>query len=165
MIVSQSVRHAIDDWEERKFESAMLHACNAVDGTADKLYPGRGNRERFTRTLRENYGILGPMGAPGIDLVQTRFPVTVKGPTAPDGKPDLADVLYGIHRCGHAHGDELPDGFELLQDAAGPTRVTRMLIERGKVRLSDRVIFGLLAVAVLSPVNMIRRLKNSTAIF
>jgi hypothetical protein len=28
-----------------------------------------------------------------------------------------------------------------------------MLVERGKVRLSDRVIFGLLAVAVLSPAN------------
>jgi hypothetical protein len=72
----------------------MLHACNAVDGTAGKLYPTSKNKERFTRTLRENYGILGLMGAPGIDLIETRFPVTVKGPTAPDGKPDLADVLY-----------------------------------------------------------------------
>jgi hypothetical protein len=165
MIVSQSVRHAIDDWEQRKFESAMLHTCNAVDGTAGKLYPGSGNKKRFTRTLRENYGILGPMGAPGIDLVQTRFPVTVKGPTAPDGKPDLADVLYGIHRCGHAHGDELPDGFEFLQDAAGRKRVTRMLIERGKVRLSDRVIFGLLAVAVLSPVNRNQAIKELDGYF
>ena len=32
-------------------------------------------------------------------------------------------------------------------------RYTRMFIEKGKVRLSDRVIFGLLAVAVLSPAN------------
>jgi hypothetical protein len=153
MIVSQSVRKAIDDWQRGEFEPAMLHACNAVDGTAGKLYPTSGNKARFTRTLRENYAILGPMGAPGIDLVETRFPVTVKGSTALDGKPDLADVLYGIHRCCHAHGDELPDGFELLQDASGPKRLTRMLVERGKVRLSDRVIFGLLAVAVLSPAN------------
>jgi hypothetical protein len=165
MIVGQSVRHAIDDWEQRKLESAMLHACNAVDGTAGKLYPACGNKERFTRTLRENYGISGPMGAPGIDLIQTRFPVNVKGPTAPDGKPDLADVLYGIHRCCHAHGDELPDGFELLLDAAGPKRITHMLIERGKVRLSDRVIFGLLAVAVLSPANRDQAIKELDGYF
>lgn len=77
----------------------------------------------------------------------------VARPTAEDGKPDIADVLYGIHRCAHGHGDELPDGFELLPDAAGPPRYTRMVIEKGKVRLSDRAIFGLLAVAVLSPAN------------
>jgi hypothetical protein len=160
MIVSQSVRKAIDDWKQGELEPAMLHACNAVDGTAGKLYPASGNKERFTRTLRENYGILGPMSAPGIDLVETRFPVTVKRPTAPDGKPDLADVLYGIHRCCHAHGDELPNGFELLQDAGGPKRLTHMEVERGRVRLSDRVIFGLLAVAVLSPANRDQAVKK-----
>jgi hypothetical protein len=79
--------------------------------------------------------------------------LTVQRPRAADGKPDLADVIYGIHRCTHGHGDELPEGFALLEDAAGPKRVTRMQVERGKVRLSDRIIFGLLAVAVLSPAN------------
>lgn len=165
MIVGQSVRKAIDDWEHGELEAAMLHACNAVDGTAGKLYPASGNKDRFTRTLRENYGILGPMGAPGIDVAETRFPVTVKGPTAPGGKPDLADVLYGIHRCCHAHGDELPDGFELLQDAAGSKRITRMFVERGKVRLSDRVIFGLLAVAVVSPANHDQAIKELDGYF
>lgn len=153
MNVGNSVRKAIDDWEKGELDSAMLHACNAVDGTAKKLYPKLGSNARFTRVLRENYGILGPMGAPGIDLVQTRFPVIVQRPKAPGGKPDIADVIYGIHRCSHGHGDDLPDGFALIQDAAGPKRLTRMEIERGRVRLSDRVIFGLLAVAVLSPAN------------
>ncbi len=153
MNVGNSVRKAIDDWEQGEPESAMLHACNAVDGTAKKLYPTLGSNARFTRLLRENYGIFGPMGVPGIDLVQTRFPVKVTRPKAEAGKPDIADVLYGIHRCAHGHGDDLPDGFELLPDAAGAPRYTRMLIEKGKVRLSDRVIFGLLAVAVLSPAN------------
>jgi hypothetical protein len=151
--ISDSVRKAIDDWQQRELEAAMLHACNAIDGTARKLYPSLRNKERFTRLLRENYGILGPMGAPGIDLDNTQWPVDVKSPTAPSGKPDMADVLYGIHRCCHAHGDELPQGFELLLDAAGPSRRTRILVERGKLRLSDRMIFALLAIAVLSPVN------------
>lgn len=153
MKVGDSIRKAIDDWATGDNESAMLHACNAVDGTARKLYPNLGSNERFTRFLRDNYEILGPMGTPGIDIHETRFPVKIPKPKAPGGKPDLADVIYGIHRCTHGHGDELPDGFALISDAAGPKRLTTLYIEKGKVRLSDRIIFGLIAVAALSPVN------------
>jgi len=154
MKVGDSVRKAIVDWELREFESAMLHACNAVDGTAKKVYPHAGSNSRFTGLLRENYGVFGPMGVPGINLVKTRFPVKVERPKAEGGQPDIADVIYGIHRCTHGHGDELPNGFELLPDAAGPPSYTRMQIEKGRIQLSDRVIFGLLAVAVLSPANI-----------
>ena len=153
MKVGESVRKAIEDWERGDHESAMLHACNAIDGTAKKIHPNLGSNARFTRLLRENYEILGPMGAPGIDLVNTRFPVKLNRPKAPGGDPDIADIIYGIHRCAHGHGDELPDGFELLLDAAGPERITRMKIRQGQVQLSDRIIFGLLAVTVFSPVN------------
>ncbi len=153
MNVGDSVRKAIADWELGELEAAMLHACNAVDGTARKLYEALGSNARFTRLLRDNYDIFGPMAAPGIDLVATRWPVKVERSKALGGKPDIADVIYGIHRCTHGHGDELPDGFELVPDAAGPPRHTRILVEKGKVRLSDRAIFGLLAVAVLSPAN------------
>jgi hypothetical protein len=154
MKVGDSVRKAIDDWEQGELEAAMLHACNAVDGTARKLYPNeKGSNARFTRLLRENYEIFGPMATPGIDIAATRWPVKVANPKAPGGKPDIADVIYGIHRCIHGHGNELPDGFELLPDAAGPHRLTHIHIEKGKIRLSDRAIFGLLGVAVLSPVN------------
>ena len=153
MKVGDSVRKAIDDWEQGELESAMLHACNAVYGTASKLYPTLGSNARFTQLLRENYGIFGPMGLPEIDLVATRWPVKVERPKAAGGTPDIADLIYGIHRCTHGHGAELPDGFELVRDAAYPTRITRLTIEKGKVRLSDRVIFGLLTVAVLSSAN------------
>ena len=153
MNVGNSVRKSIDDWEAGELDSAMLHACNAVDGTAKKLYPKLGSNARFTQALRDNYSILGPMGAPGINLVETRFPVTVDRPKASGGKPDIADVIYGIHRCSHGHGEELPGGFALIHDARGPARLTRIEIERGAIRLSDRIIFGLIAVAVLSPAN------------
>jgi hypothetical protein len=131
----------------------MLHACNAVDGTAGKQYPRVGNKQRFTRLLRENYDVLGPMGAPNIDLQATRWPVPVNKPTAPRGGADLADVLYGVHRCTHGHGDVLPKGFDLLPDARGPAGITRMRVVDGAAQLSDRVVFGLLAVAVLSRSN------------
>jgi hypothetical protein len=161
MRVDDSIRLSIDDWERNELEAAMLHACNAVDGTAKRCYPAiSGNNARFTQFLRANYDILGPMGAPGLDLVATRWPVEVEHPKASDGKPDIADVIYGIHRCKQSHGEELPHGFELLPDAAGPVGLTRMRIEKGKVQLSDRVIFGLLATALLCPANTDQRVPR-----
>src|SRR6185503_1921971 len=101
MKVGKSVKKSIDEWQQGDSESAMLHACNAVDGTAKKVYATLGNRARFTCLLRENYSVLGPLGAPGIDLIQTRFPVSVPKPCADLGGADLAEVIYGIHRCTH----------------------------------------------------------------
>lgn len=152
--VGASVRKAIEDWTNGDSEFAMLHACNAVDGTASKLHPNLGSNARFTGLLRDSYAIFGPMGLPGIDLVNTRWPIKVDRPKASDGLPDIADVIYGIHRCCHGHGNELPDGFELWPDAAGPDRQTTFSVERGKLQLSDRVIFGLLGVAVFSTANI-----------
>lgn len=154
MDVGNSVRKAIDEWEGADHDSAMLHACNAVDGTAAKVYPKLGSNARFTGLLRDNYHVLGPMGVPGIDLERTRFPVKVENPKAGGAWPDLADVVYGIHRCCHAHGKALPGGFDLVPDASGPPGRTVMEVRNGIVRLSDRIIFGLLAVAVLSPANV-----------
>ena len=154
MKVGDSVQHAIDDWEAGKAESAMLHACNAIEGTAAKGYPRLGSKARFKQLLRDNYSIFGPMGLPGVDLATTRFPVEVKRPTTSDGKADTADVIYAVHRCTHAHGDELPNGFDLIPDASGPAGITRIEIAKGRLQLSDRVLFGLLAVAVMSPANV-----------
>jgi hypothetical protein len=160
MNVGNSVRKAIDDWQQGEPEAAMLHACNAIDGTASKVYPAvTGSNARFTRLLRDNYSILGPMGIPGINIVDTRFPVQVQKPKALGGTPDLADVIYGIHRCTHGHGEELPNGFALIPDAAGPAGHTRMSFADGKAQLSDR-IFGLLAVAVFSPANMDQKVPD-----
>lgn len=153
--VGDSVRKAIDDWSLGDFQFAMLHACNAVDGTAAKAYPqAQGNNARFTQCLRDNYDVLGPMGLPGIDLVNTRWPIKVSRPKAPGPGPDIADVIYGIHRCTHGHGAELPDGFDLIPNVAGPAQYTRVSVQRGRIRLSDRVIFALIGVAVFAPVNV-----------
>jgi hypothetical protein len=142
-----------------------MHACNAVDGTAAKLHPSLGSNARFTKLLRDNYSILEPMAAPGINLDDTRFPVKVERPKAPGGLPDFADVVYGIHRCHQGHGEALPGGFELIRNANGQPGYTSMEIRKeaprmGRVRLSDRTIFGLLAVAVLSPVNVDQKVPD-----
>jgi hypothetical protein len=152
--VGRSVTKTIDEIEIGDLESAMLHACNAIDGTATKALPyQKGSNKRFTDYLRSNYTILGAMGMPGINLDETRFPVQVSRPKAPGGKPDLADVLYAIHRCTHGHGAEMPQGFELRPDFGSGSANTSIQIEEGRVQLSDRILFGLLAVAVMAPEN------------
>ena len=146
----------IGGWESSTHQCSM----RAMPSTAKKLFPSLGSNARFTRLLRDRYSVFGPMGMPGINLEETRFPVVVQNPKASGGKPDAADVIYGIHRCAHGHGEELPAGFALYPDAAGPSRRTRYSFENGAARLSDRVIFGLLAVAVLSPVNHDQRVPE-----
>lgn len=166
MDVGNSVRVAINDYLRGEVDAAMLHACSAIDGTAAKLHPAMGSNARFTTLLRDSYFILEPMAAPGINLDDTRFPVRVLHPKAPGGQPDFADIIYGIHRCSHGHGEALPGGFELLPDIAGKPGHTSLQVEKkapgqGRVRISDRTIFGLLAVAVLSPANIGQRVPDN----
>lgn len=154
MNVGRSVTKTIDEIEGGDLESAMLHACNAIDGTAAKALPSElRNNKRFTDFLRSNYVILGAMGMPGINLNETRFPIEVAKPKGIGRGPDLADIVYGIHRCTHGHGSEMPKGFELMPDFRSGSVNTSSSIEKGRIQLSDRILFGLLAVAVMAPEN------------
>ncbi len=159
MEVGRSISKAITERLSGDLESAMLHACNAVDGTAKKMYPALGVGARFRKLLRENYtGILEPM-MPGINLEKTVFPISIPGASGPGRQPDVADILYAIHRCHHGHGDALPTGYELIPDTTTEPARTTMQPGLGPtgswgVHLSDRSIYGMAAVALLSPVNV-----------
>jgi len=69
-----------------------------------------------------------------------------------------------VHRCSHGHGEALPGGFELHSNTGqnGYTQVTitKEVPGAGRVRFSDRTIFGLLAVAVFSPANADQRVPD-----
>lgn len=153
MKVGKSVSKAIDDWLAGDSESAMLHACNAVDGTARKKpYGNSGNAARFCRLIREETEIFGKFGMPGINLDTTRFPISLANKSMV--ALDIAEILYKVHRCTHGHGDELEDGFELYPDAAGPEPITTMQWSGGKLRLSDSILFAMIGVAVVAPENV-----------
>ena len=158
MEVGKSVSKAITERLGGDLESAMLHACNAVDGTAKKIYPALGVGARFRKLLRDNYtGILEPM-VPGVNFEKTVFPISISGASGPGGLPDVADILYVIHRCHHGHGEPLPVGWELIPDTTTePPRTTMDFAGPNGawvVRLSDRIIYGMAAVALLSPANV-----------
>ncbi|MFC3241734.1 hypothetical protein ACFOJ6_04545 [Gordonia humi] len=146
MKVGDSVRYSLDHWDRQEWEPAMLHACNAVDGTGKKRYPKKGVGDRFKSAIRDSMEVMAILGIPGIDLDKTRFPLRVRS-DLPDKRPDVADVIYGIHRCSHGHGDELPDGFELTpyKNRSG---VHEYSFENETARFPASVVLGLLAIAV-----------------
>lgn len=150
MNVGDCVKHAIDEWGRRKWDAAMLHACNAIDGTGKKRYPKLGVAARFKRTIRDSIDIFRMVGTPGFNVEQTRFPAAVKS-DLPDKRPDIADVIYGIHRCAHGHGDELPSGFELTPIKNGQAEM--WFAVGGRVQLPASVVSGLIAIAVFAPEN------------
>ncbi len=149
MEVGRSVARSLDNWERRQWDAAMVHACNAVDETASKRYPQVGIGTRFRRTIRDSLDVFRVMAAPGIDFEQSRFPIAVKSDLE-DPRPDIADVLYGVHRWNRGHRDELPHGYDVTPN----DRPTRVHIWRdGKIQLPAAAAIGLLAVAVFAPEN------------
>lgn len=154
MNVGNSVQHSLDEWERGDWPAAMLHACNAVDGTSKKRYPDRGVGDRFKQVIRDELDILNLLGVPGINLELTRFPVPVASRLS-DRRPDIADIIYGIHRCCHSHGEDLPSGFELTapQGNSQNPSVSIVSIEKRTIALPASTIIGLLGVAVFAPEN------------
>lgn len=150
--VGNSVWHSLGHWDRRQWDAAMLHACNAVDATGKKRHPKFGVGRRFKVTVRESVDIVGAMAFPTLNIAEMRFPVAVKS-ELPEKRPDIADVLYGVHRCAHGHGDELPSGFELV-DYVSNTMFPFRAGKDGSLNLPAAVILGLLAVAVFAPENV-----------
>src|SRR4051812_22120759 len=97
MRVEKHVMYALDAADRKQLDSALLHACIAIDATARKLYPqvtGKGKvGKRYVDCLREYVWLLEPLIGAGIDLAATRFP-QVGTPEIP--QPDFADIVYKI---------------------------------------------------------------------
>jgi hypothetical protein len=149
MNVGEHVVCAIDDFEDGKFNAALLHACIAIDGTANKIDSSKsGNRQKYVACLRQYYWLLEPMLGCGINLVETRFN---KVPLAKNSAPDIAEIIYEVFRCNHAHGSEHPPNYS-FSSCVG-TEITVVELADGILKLPDRIVFALLSIAVLSKVN------------
>lgn len=149
MAVGDEVRISLDHWSAKEWRQAVFHACDAVDETARKRYPSLGVAARFKRTVRDDVDVFQAMTAPDIDFANSRFPVAVQTDNA-DGRPDIADVLFGVHRFLHGHEDELPAGCEIVPHADG---VPMFHASAGRLRLRASAALGLLGIAVFAPEN------------
>jgi len=149
MKLSQHVLHAIDDLERGEFDSALLHACIATDATARRLFSrDESTRRAFVACVRKYYWIVEPMIGAGINLDETRFSniqLKKKNP------PDLAEIVYEIFRCSHAHGDEVPAEFSVVATSGG--LVSSWMLADGHLHMPDRILWALLAVSVFCRTN------------
>ncbi len=149
MTVGDDVRAALDHWSAREWTESVARACDAVAGTATKRYPDLGKAARFTRTVRSGVDIFGAMAAADIDFATSRLPVPVDS-RLPGGKPDIADVLYAVHRYLDGEHSAIPGGCVVT----APVETVPMFhIHRGHLRMRASAALGLLAVAVLAPEN------------
>jgi hypothetical protein len=147
MRVETHVLAALDATDRKRVDSALLHACIAIDATAGKLYPGEAVGERYRKCLREYYWLLEPMIGAGMNLADTRFPNVG---TPGNANPEFADIVYRIFRCHDAHGDEIPLEYALTKSEGG---AYHWLFADGKLHMPDLVVFALLGVAVFSRAN------------
>jgi len=154
--IGDHVAATIDSFGRFEFDFAVLHACLAVDATARRVHPHeRSNRTRFVRFVRDSYWVIEPTAMPGFDLVQSRFGNV---PLTNVANPDWAEVVYEVHRCAHAHGDQVPDGFQLTPGVGLALKSGR--IGEGVLEIPDNLAFGLLFAAVLSPANVGERVPD-----
>ena len=149
MKLCRHVLHAIEDADAAKFDSALLHACIAIDATAKRLLPTESQvRRRFVQSLRDYYWIVEPMVGAGINLVDTKFSNVKLRSTS---SPDLADIVYEIFRCSHAHGDEVPPEFSVIATQGGFNSLWGLA--DGQLHMPDRIVWALLAVTVFCKAN------------
>ena len=145
MKLTDQVLYGVEDASGGRYDAGLLHACITIDTTAQRLFPKfRRVGARYIACLRRYYWLLEPMIGSGVNLVETKFSNVVLSRTA---RPDLAEIIYEIFRCSHAHGAEIPPQYSI-------NMVTpEWLIAKSELHMPDTVVWALLAVAVLSKVN------------
>ena len=150
MRIQKSIKKTIDELQNKDLESAIMHICNAIDGTAQKKNGTESSRKIFTDFIRSYYDLISAMaGFSSLDLKNTIWPFETKRCK----KPDFAEMIYGIHRCLNNHGVDIPDGFEFIPDVADSTGTRSINIKKGAIGLSDRFIWALIVIVVLDPIN------------
>lgn len=149
MTVGNEVRSSLDHWSATEWRPAMWHATQAITLTAAKRYPEAEPGDAFRRLIRDEIDVFSSMAAPDIDFVASRFPVPVPSDQS-DRRPDIADVLYAVHRYLHVDESEMPAGCQVIPHAEG---VPLCEIASGRLWLRATAAIAMVAVAVFSPEN------------
>lgn len=110
MKIADHIKYSLGACDSRDLDKAMLFVCLAIDGTAKKLYPKIDKvGDRFRKFIVEHLDIIELMFG-GLDLHETVFPFK-------DNKGKIGikfeDIVYEKFRCNLAHGNELPDGYDI----------------------------------------------------
>ncbi|MCW1960106.1 MAG: hypothetical protein KIH64_016500 [Mycobacterium sp.] len=149
MTVGDEVRSGLDHWSRQEWRPALWHATEALNKTADKRYPALDEGAAFRQTLRDDVDIFAAMAAGDIDFVGSRFPLPIPS-DQPDGRPDIADLMFAVHRYLHVDEAEMPAGCQVVPPAEG---VSMFVIANGRLWLRATAAIAMLTVSVLAPEN------------
>jgi len=155
--VGEEVRSSLDHWSAGEWHQSLWHATAALAQTAAKRYPTLNPEEAFKETIRADVDVFGAMAGPDIDFEESRFPLPV-GSDLSDQRPDIADVLYGVHRYLHGEESAMPAGCEVVPHVEGEPLFN---IASGRLWLRASAALGLLAISVFSPVNKGEQIPGS----
>lgn len=155
MKLETHVIRAIEVFEKNYKQEALMHACLAIDGTVRNLYSlEKSSASTYKKCLREYLWIIERFMGGGIDLEETKWTnikmIDGNGKAIPS--PDLADIVYHIFRCSHAHAKEVPLEYELYPVENDSPKWIIGLVD-GRVHMPENVIWALLAVSVFSKGN------------
>ena len=158
MKTSDHIKNSLDACDSRELDKAMLFACLAIDGTAKRMYPDIERvGERYRKFITDHIDIIELMFG-GINLKETVFPFK-KNKSKVGIK--FEDIVYEKFRCSLAHGDELPDGFEITIKLAEGIQQFKIDIEHQTMTLPESVIYALGLACVLAPVNAEQKIGNN----
>lgn len=158
MKISDHIKYSLDACDARELDKAMLFACLAIDGTAKKLYPNIAKvGERFRKFIIEHLDIIELMFG-GLDLHDTVFPFK-------DNKGNVGvkfeDIVYQKFRCYLAHGNELPDGYDINIKVSDGVQQFTIDIAGQSMTFPESAIFALGLPCVMSPVNSDQKIGNN----
>ncbi|MCX7147787.1 MAG: hypothetical protein NTY05_00010 [Rhodocyclales bacterium] len=158
MKIADHIKHSLDACDNRELDKAMLFACLAVDGTAKKAYPAIDKvGARFRKFIVEHLDIIELMFG-GIDLRETVFPFK-------DNKGNIGvkfeDIVYEKFRCNLAHGNELPDGYDINVKVSDGIQQFTIDIAGQSMTFPESAIFALGLPCVLSPANADQKIGSN----
>lgn len=158
MKIANHIKYSLDACDSRELDKAMLFACLAVDGTAKKMYPDTKKvGERFRKFLVEHLDIIELLFG-GLNLQETVFPFK-------DNKGNVGvkfeDIIYEKFRCSLAHGDELPDGYDITVKVADGIHQFMIDIIGQSMTLPESAIYAIGLPCVLAPVNADQKIGSN----
>lgn len=155
MKIADHVNSCFADALSGNFDSAMLHACVAIDATSKLRYPTvKKVGKRFTQTIRDYYWLVEAMIGAGMDLSQMVYS-NVK--LEKNSAPDFADIMYEVFRCGYVHGDEVPEKFSIIPTTGTWSSAT--IYGENEVHFPDRIVWALISISVFAKVNERQKLN------
>jgi hypothetical protein len=153
MRIEQHVNKTFEEMLKPDFDSALMNACLGLDGTCKKYFQKDfSSASLYKKMIRDYYWLIEPMIGAGINLEETKFDnLNIK-----NGKgylidhPDLADIIYHVFRCSHAHGDDTPLNYRFSEWKDGKHV---WILADNFIQMPINIIWALTSIIVFSKAN------------